>query len=110
VLLINHQEIINEGRNNMNYKLIACDMDETLLIDNHEICERNIEVIKRAKEQYRVKFVSATGRGFSSIQKNLKALGLYDEVGEYVLSFNGGALTENKGNQLLQFKGLSYSK
>ncbi|WP_286172839.1 HAD family hydrolase [Caproiciproducens sp. MSJ-32] len=33
----------------MGYKLIACDMDETLLNDNHKICKRNIEMIKRAK-------------------------------------------------------------
>ena len=73
----------------MGYKLIACDMDETLLNDNHEICKRNIEMIKRAKEEYGVKFVPATGRGYKSIQKDLQTLGLYDKENEYVLSFNG---------------------
>ena len=29
---------------------------------------------------------------------------------EYVLSFNGGALTENKDNKLLYFEGLSFEK
>jgi Cof subfamily protein (haloacid dehalogenase superfamily) len=94
----------------MGYKLIACDMDETLLNDDHVICQRNIDFIKRAKEEYGVKFVPATGRGYSSIQRDLKILDLYDEPGEYVLSFNGGALTENKGNRLLQFKGLDFNK
>ena len=45
-----------------------------------------------------------------SIQRDLKLLGLYDEAEEYVLSFNGGALTENKDNRLLFFAGLSFDK
>lgn len=93
----------------MKYKLIASDMDETLLNDQHTICQRNIDLIARAKEKG-VKFVPATGRGFMSIQHDLKTLGLYDEKDEYVISFNGGALTENKDNQLLSFEGLSFAK
>lgn len=93
----------------MAYKLIASDMDETLLNDDHQICQRNIDLIKKAKEKG-VKFVPATGRGYASIQKDLKILGLYDELGEYVISFNGGALTENKDNRLLYFEGLSFEK
>ena len=93
----------------MKYKLIASDMDETLLNDHHEICSRNIELIKKAKEKG-VKFVPATGRGFASIQHSLKVLGLYDEKEEYVISFNGGALTENKDNKVLFFEGLSFEK
>ena len=85
----------------MGYKLIACDMDETLLSDNHEICQKNIELIKKAREEYGVKFVPATGRGYELIQKELKTLELHNKEDEYVLSFNGGALTENKGNRIL---------
>ncbi len=94
----------------MSYVLIACDMDETLLNDQHEICQRNVDAIIRAKKEFGVKFVPATGRGYLSIQHNLKTLGLYDEANEYVLSFNGGALTENRGNNLIQFKGLDFLK
>lgn len=93
----------------MGYKLIASDMDETLLNDEHAICQRNIDLILKAKEKG-VKFVPATGRGFMSIQHDLKTLGLYDELGEYVISFNGGALTENKDNRMLYFDGLSFKK
>lgn len=95
---------------NMGYKLIASDMDETLLNDNHEICQRNIEMIKKAKEKYGVKFVPATGRGYASIQHDLITLDLYDIPGEYVISLNGGALTENRGNKMVQFKGLEFDK
>ena len=93
----------------MAYKIIASDMDETLLNDQHAICQRNIDLILKAKEKG-VKFVPATGRGFMSIQHDLKTLGLYDEAQEYVISFNGGALTENKNNQLIYFEGLSFEK
>lgn len=93
----------------MKYKVIASDMDETLLNDQHVICQRNIDLIRLAKEKG-VKFVPATGRGFMSIQRDLKLLGLYDIPQEYVISFNGGALTEDKNNQLLYFEGLSFEK
>lgn len=94
----------------MSYKLIACDMDETLLNNDHMICQRNIDAIKRAKEEFGVKFVPATGRGYASLERDLKLLDLYDKEGEYVISFNGGALTENKNNKLLEFNGMPFCK
>lgn len=89
------------------YKLIACDLDETLLNDNHQICQANIDAIAKATA-LGVKFVPATGRGYCSIENVLEALDLADQEGEYVLSFNGCALTENKGHRLLAFDGLSF--
>lgn len=94
----------------MGYKLIACDLDETLLNDEHLVGAKNVAAIKRAREEYGVKFVPATGRGFMQIQPELKELQLYDLEGEYVISFNGGALTENKNNRIIEFKGLELSK
>ena len=46
----------------MTYQLIFCDLDETLLDKNREIPIKNIEAIKKAKNEYGVKFVCATGR------------------------------------------------
>ena len=94
----------------MGYKLIACDLDETLLNDEHLVGAKSVAAIKRAREEYGVKFVPATGRGFMQIQPELKELQLYDLEGEYVISFNGGALTENKNNRIIEFKGLEFSK
>ena len=34
----------------MKYQLIACDLDETLLNSQHQVCQRNIELIKKALE------------------------------------------------------------
>lgn len=55
-----------------------------------------------------MKFVLATGRGYATVQDTLKEIGLYDKENEYVISFNGGAVTENKGNELLRFEGISF--
>ena len=42
------------------------------------------------------------------IENTLKELELYDLENEYVISYNGGAITENKGNKLLHFEGISF--
>ena len=60
------------------YKLIACDLDETLLNTDKEICSRNIEAIKRAERDYGVRFVPATGRGYTCIDNVLHTLDVFD--------------------------------
>lgn len=89
------------------YKIIACDLDETLIRTDRTISKEDKEAILKAKE-LGVKFVPATGRGFNTVEGTLKELGLYDLENEYVISYNGGAITENKGNKLLYFKGISF--
>ena len=83
-----------------NYKIIACDMDETLLSSDATICQRNIEAIAKAVEKG-VKFVPCTGRGFRSIDGVLKTLHLFEQPDQYVIGFNGGNITENKGSRSL---------
>lgn len=46
-----------------------------------------------------------TCRGFESVDGTLAELGL-DEPGQYVISYNGGAITENATHRLLHFQGL----
>lgn len=82
------------------YKIIACDMDETLLSTDATICQRNIEAIARATAAG-VKFVPCTGRGFTSVAGILQTLHLYNQPDQYVISFNGGSITENKGARSL---------
>lgn len=84
----------------MAYKIIACDMDETLLSTDATICKRNIDAIAKATAKG-VKFVPCTGRGFTSVSGILKTLHLYDAPEQYVISFNGGSITENKGSRSL---------
>lgn len=85
----------------MTYKLIFCDLDETLLDKNRNIPKKNIDAIQKAKHEYGVKFVCATGRHFSTTMEIVKKLGLYDEENEYVCSLNGAIITENKKNRIL---------
>lgn len=89
------------------YKIIACDLDETLIRKDRTISKEDIEAIQQAKA-LGVKFVPATGRGFNTVDSTLKDLGLYDLENEYVISYNGGAITENKGSKILHFEGISF--
>lgn len=76
------------------YKIIASDLDETLLDDNHEVPRRVIDAVAAARRMG-VRFVPATGRPAGSVRPTLETLGLADSPNDYVLSFNGGCLTRN---------------
>lgn len=86
--------------NSSGFRLIACDMDETLLTDGRQVSEKNRKAIAAAAERG-VKFVPATGRGYTSIAATLKDLDLLGKKDEYVISLNGGILTENAQNTVL---------
>lgn len=58
----------------MSYKMVAVDMDGTLLKDNKEVSERNKEAIKHACEAG-VKIVVCTGRIFTSAKAYAKMIG-----------------------------------
>lgn len=89
------------------YKLIASDLDETLLDEHKQISRKNLDAIHKARE-LGIKFVPTTGRGFAAVQNILKDLGIYDVAGEYTISFNGGMVTENRHNKMIYFKGLPF--
>lgn len=74
-------------------KLIASDMDGTLLNTNHTISKGNVEAIKKAQE-LGVKFVIATGRSFEGVKP------IADEFNldcEYIL-MNGSEYRDKYGN------------
>ncbi|MBP5280595.1 MAG: Cof-type HAD-IIB family hydrolase [Erysipelotrichaceae bacterium] len=87
------------------YRLIAADLDETLLKSDKHVSEEDIATIGKMKN---VRFVPATGRGFFSIQNTLKEIGLYDKEDQYVISYNGAVITENKGNRIIHLEPLGY--
>ena len=70
-------------------KLIACDMDGTLLNSSKEIPQKNIEAVKRAKEAG-ILFVIATGRHDSMIKSYMDEL----EIEMPVISCNGAIVRE----------------
>ncbi|EOA08120.1 Cof-type HAD-IIB family hydrolase [Pediococcus acidilactici] len=86
-------------------KLVVSDLDETL-VGPTGVSEVNIQAIKKATA-LGVKFVPNTGRGFQSVQPLLEQLGLRDQPDEYVISYNGGAIVENKDCRVLQVNALS---
>ncbi len=83
------------------YKLIALDLDETLLNSDSTVSEKNKKAIQAAKDKG-VKIALATGRGYETVQGTLEEIGLKDKPGEYVISFNGGVIVENKDNKILE--------
>lgn len=73
-------------------QIIGLDLDGTLLNDQKAICERNIEVLMKAKEQG-AKIVLCSGRSPKGMQRELKILGL-KEKGQYGISLNGAVIYE----------------
>ncbi|WP_312462417.1 HAD-IIB family hydrolase, partial [Pantoea endophytica] len=71
----------------MAIKLVAIDMDGTLLNPQHEITPAVKSAIERAHKKG-VMVVLTTGRPFVGIQRYLMELNLVDE-GQYCISYNG---------------------
>lgn len=69
------------------YKLIALDMDGTLLNSDKKISERNCQAIIAAKKQG-VNVVLASGRPLAGLRHYFEQLGMTTED-DYVISFNG---------------------
>jgi Cof subfamily protein (haloacid dehalogenase superfamily) len=78
------------------YKLIAIDIDGTLMNDRKEITKEVNDAIQAAKAKG-VKVVICTGRPIVGVQSIIEELKLNDED-EYVITFNG-ALVQNTYNQ-----------
>lgn len=74
------------------YKLVAIDMDGTLLKEDKTVSEKTKEAIKKAREK-NVKVVLATGRPVDGVKRYLEELDLFHDD-EYVLTFNGAIVKE----------------
>lgn len=91
----------------MSYRIVASDLDETLIPPNRVIGRRAIDAIRRSVDAG-VKFMLCTGRGYATVQGTLAELGLVGLPDEYVISYNGAMLSENDGNRVLSFEGLPF--
>lgn len=81
------------------YKLIALDMDGTLLKDDKTISKANFEAIKTAKQNgYRI--VLATGRPAKGIEKYLRQLDLMGDD-DYAVAFNGAVVQKTKTGHVI---------
>ena len=78
----------------MNYKLIATDMDDTLLNKEHIITKENKDSIIMVQEKG-VKFVLASGRPTFAMIDFAEELKM-NKFGGYLLGFNGGEIIDLK--------------
>lgn len=81
------------------YKLIAIDMDGTLLRNDKTISKENFDAIQNARKN-NVKVVLATGRPVKGIERYLKELDLVGED-EYAVTFNGALVQTTDGEHII---------
>lgn len=74
-------------------KLIASDMDGTLLDNEHRISQENVDLIKYAQEN-NIIFIVATGRAYYEALPSLNEKNIDCDV----ISFNGGIVYDKNGN------------
>lgn len=90
----------------MNIKLVAIDIDGTLINDKHQITPEVKDAVQQAKEQG-IKIVIATGRPLPGVKDILDELNLNEE-GDYVITYNGSLAQETAtGKEHVRY-GLSY--
>ena len=76
------------------YKLVAIDMDGTLLTDDKLITKENIEAIKEAKKQGCVVVIN-TGRPYEGILETNELLKV-ENIKDYYLNFNGSLVQDDE--------------
>ena len=81
------------------YKLIAIDMDGTLLKEDKTISIKTKEAIKMATDKG-AKVVLASGRPIIGLEPYLKELGL-DTEDDYVMSFNGSLVQNSRTKEIV---------
>jgi len=81
------------------YKLIALDMDGTLLTTDKKVSKRT-EAALKAAEAKGVKIVLASGRPLIGLNRYLEELNLL-KGDDYVLSFNGGLVQNTKTEEIV---------
>ena len=85
----------------MGIKLVAIDLDGTLLNDSGKILPNSIQILKSIKKSG-VKVVLNTGRPLVSVKPFLDELGLTDQEDQYVITFNGSIIENTKGKVIKQ--------
>ena len=71
-------------------KLIAIDIDETLLNQKHQIVPSTIDALQKVRDRGG-KVVLCSGRPLSGVTPYLKQIGLAGED-QYVITYNGGMI------------------
>lgn len=80
-------------------KLIALDLDGTLLTSDKKISKKNLAALKLARSKG-IKVVLTTGRPLKAMDFFLNDLGTQGKDDEYTITFNGGLVQKNSGEIL----------
>lgn len=86
-------------------KMIALDLDETLLNTDKTISEENATALRQLHEAG-IKIVLCTGRPINAIWHYLEQLGLTTDD-DYTITFNGALVIQNSTKEALAQSGLS---
>lgn len=81
------------------YKLVAVDMDGTLLREDKTISKETLRAIQKAKARG-VKIVLSTGRPVDGIKRYLNELDLLNE-GDYAIAYNGALVQNTKTKEIV---------
>ena len=82
----------------MKYKLLALDMDDSLLSEDLSISPKNIEAL-HAIEDMGTKIMLCSGRPLASMVKYLDVLGFHNQD-DYIVSFNGALIHKLSGEEI----------
>ncbi|PKM66013.1 MAG: hypothetical protein CVU95_12905 [Firmicutes bacterium HGW-Firmicutes-2] len=82
----------------MKYKLIAIDLDDTLLNDQLEISTENKKAIIEM-ENIGIHVVFCSGRAKASMMKYVKEVGIHDKE-DYIISYNGAVIDRFDGERV----------
>lgn len=83
----------------MNYKMVALDLDGTLLNDEKQISDKNIEILNKLHES-NVEIVIATGRNYYMAKELTYKI---KNVQPVILANNGTVVRRSENNELLDF-------
>lgn len=89
----------------MSIKLIAIDIDGTLLNEKNELAPRTIQALNAATAKG-IKVVLTTGRPLTGVKPYLQALGLTGDE-QYVITFNG-ALSQTVSGNIITKETITY--
>ncbi|MDF9825647.1 Cof subfamily protein (haloacid dehalogenase superfamily) [Breznakia sp. PF5-3] len=77
-------------------KLFVSDLDGTLLNENHEVSQANIDAVKEMRK-HGISFLPASGRSYLGLQAAISALHIHPKC----ICLNGAEFYDNDGNRLI---------
>lgn len=81
-------------------KLVALDVDGTLLNSANEITERNLKAIKKAKKE-KIRIVLVTGRPLKGVLSQIAKLNIFSKD-DYIITINGAVISTIDGKIILK--------